>query len=72
MVGLFVAACLVALMQFLRTRDRRVLPLAVLFLCLAQARARDWRDPWRDRFHYGAGGAGLLLLFLLSRERVSH
>jgi hypothetical protein len=65
-VGFFVAATVVALMQLLRTRDWRALPLLLLFLCLAQAHSRDWRDPWRDRFHFLAGGCGLALLFVLS------
>ena len=34
-------------MQLLRTRDRRVLPLLALFLCLAEAHSRNWDDPWR-------------------------
>lgn len=66
MVPFFIAATVVALMQLLRTRDRRVLPLLVLFVCLAQAHSRDWRDPWRDRFHFLAGGCGLVLLLMLS------
>ena len=65
MVGFFIAATVVALMQLLRTRDRRVLPLLLLFVCLAQAHSRDWRDPWRDRFHFLAGGCGLVLLLML-------
>ncbi len=72
MVGFFVGATVAALLQLVRTRDRRVLPLVVLFLCLAQAHSRDWRDPWKDRFHYAAGAAGLVLLFLLSRVRPAH
>ena len=61
MVGFFIAATVVALMQLLRTRDRRVLPLLLLFVCLAQAHSRDWRD----RFHFLAGGCGLVLLLML-------
>jgi hypothetical protein len=68
-VGFFTAAVAVTLMQLWRTRDRRLLALLALFGCLAQAHGRDWRDPWRDRFHYGAGASGLALLFVLSRER---
>jgi hypothetical protein len=69
LVGFYVAAMVVALMQLVRTRDRRVLPLLALFVCLAEAHSRTWDDPWHDRFHLGAGLAGLTLLFVLGRER---
>ena len=69
MVGFYVAATVVALMQLVRTRDRRVLALLALFACLAQAHSRRWDDPWLDRFHVAAGASGLVLLFVLGRER---
>jgi hypothetical protein len=63
----FLAATATALVDFVRRRDRRVLPLVALFACLAAAHSREWWDPWRDRFHYGAGLCGLALLLMLGR-----
>ena len=50
MVGGFVAATVVTLLQFLRVRDRRLLLLAAMFAFQAQALAREWYDVWRDVF----------------------
>ena len=69
MTGFFIAATVVALMQLVRTRDRRVLGLLALFVCLALAHSRRWDDPWKDRFHYAAGASGLALLFVLAHDR---
>jgi len=65
-LAFFVAATVVALMQLLRTRDRRVLPLVLMFAFLAQAHSRDWQDPWRGRFDFLAGSCGLVLLLMLA------
>jgi hypothetical protein len=65
-VGLFVAATVVALLQYLRLRDRRLLPLVALFAFQAQALSREWWDVWKDVFQGAACAAGLLVLFLLS------
>jgi hypothetical protein len=65
LVGFFVAATVVTLMQFVRLRDKRLVPLLALFACLAIAHAQaDWyaARPW----HLAAGVAGLALLFVLS------
>lgn len=66
MVGLFVAATVVALLQYLRVRERRLLPLLALFAFQAQALSREWFDVWRDIYQAAACGAGLVLLLLLS------
>ncbi len=66
MVGGFVAATVVTLLQFLRVRDRRLLLLAAMFAFQAQALAREWYDVWRDVFQIGVCAAGLGLLFALS------
>ena len=66
MVGFFVAATVVTLIQLLRVRERRLLPLLALFVLLALAHSREWWDPWGRRFHLAAGGAGLALLAALS------
>jgi hypothetical protein len=66
MVGFFVAATVVTLVQLLRLHDRRLLALLALFLLLALAHSRAAGDPWARRFHLAAGTAGLGLLVLLS------
>ncbi len=66
MVGGFVAATVVTLIQYLRLRDRRLLLLAALFAFQAQALAREWWDVWRDVFQSGVCAAGLGLLLALS------
>ena len=73
MVGFFVAATVVTALAFLRVKDRRLLLLLALFVCLAEAHSLEWWDPWKDRFHFAAGFAGLgLLLVLASRHRSEH
>ena len=70
---MFVATLVVALLQFLRVRDRRLLPLLALFACLALAESReDWL--LRRFFQGGAVAAGLSLVAVLSRPdgRPSH
>ena len=71
MVGLFVAGTVVALLQFLRVRDRRLLLVAAMFACQSQALAREWYDVWRDVFQVGVCVAGLALVLGLS-PRVAH
>ena len=66
MVGLFVAATVVSLLQFLRVRDRRLLLLAAMFAFQSQALGREWYDVWRDVFQAGVCAAGLGLLLALS------
>jgi hypothetical protein len=65
-VGAFVAATVVTLLQFLRHRDRRLLLLATMFAFQAQALGREWYDVWRDVFQVGVCAAGLALLLALS------
>ena len=66
MVGGFIAATVVSLLQYLRVRDRRVLLLAAMFAFQSQALAREWYDVWRDVFQAGVCAAGLGLLLALS------
>ena len=72
LAGFFVAATVVTLLQFLRLRDRRLLPLLAVFACLSLAHAQaDWYRAWP--YHLAAGVAGLVLLLVLSpRQRPSH
>ncbi len=66
MVGAYVAATVVALIQYLRLKDRRVLLLVALFACQSQALAREWFDFWKEVFQSGACAAGLVLLLALT------
>lgn len=70
-IGFFVAATVVALMQFLRTHDKRVLPLMVLFLAQAGAYVFEWWEPWRWRLEVMSGLAGLVLLACLDPHLTS-
>jgi hypothetical protein len=65
LAGFFVAATVVTLLQFVRVREWRLLPLLALFACLAMAHSRDdWfaARPW----HIAAGLAGLAILVILT------
>jgi hypothetical protein len=64
--GLFVAGAVVTVVQFLRLRDRRLLPLAFLFAFWGGAQAREPWEPWHRRFQVAALASGLALLAMLS------
>jgi hypothetical protein len=66
MVAFLVAATVVTLLQYLRVRDQRLLPLLGLFACLALGHFRGEWDPWGRAFHFGAGTMGLVELLMLS------
>jgi hypothetical protein len=72
LAGFFVASTVVTLLQFLRLRDWRLVPLLGVFACLALAHAQtDWYAA--RPYHLAAGVAGLVLLLVLSpRQRPSH
>jgi len=64
----YVAASVAALIQWLRVRDRRLLPLLLMFLSLAVAHHQsDWYAA--RPYHVAAGLAGLALLVMLGRPR---
>ncbi len=66
MVGAYVAATVVALVQYLRLKDRRLLLLVALFAFQAQALAREWFDAWKDVFQMLACTCALALLLVLT------
>lgn len=72
MTGFFVAAMVVALVRYLRTRERLILPLLALFTCLALAHSREWWDVWNMRWHLAAGVMGLWLLVLVGPRPRAH
>lgn len=66
MVAFHVAATVVTLLQYLRVREKRLLPLLALFALLAVAHSRGEWDVLGRLFHLAAGLAGLALLVMLS------
>ena len=68
MEGLFVAGAVITVVQFVRLRDRRLLPLAFLLAFLAGAEGREPWEAWRRRFQVAALASGLTLLAMLSIE----
>ena len=66
--GLFVAGAVITVVQFVRLRDRRLLPLALLLAFLAGTEAREPWEAWRLRFRVAALASGLVLLTMLSIE----
>jgi hypothetical protein len=56
----------VAGLQYLRTRDTRVLWLAVLFAELAAGRTRGLADGWVRIWDLAAAATGLALAFFLA------
>ena len=66
MLAFFVASTAVTLLQYLRLRDRRLLPLLALFAFLGLAHSRGEWDRWGRLCHFAAGASGLVLLVALS------
>jgi hypothetical protein len=61
--GIWVGVLVVALLRFVRSRERRLIPVMALFALLAIAQTRE---PWswsRPLWFLAAGGAGLALVF---------
>jgi hypothetical protein len=71
MVGLYVAAAVVTLMQLLRWRERRLLPLSGLFAFLAVARSLEAASPWGVAFEVAAIASGLVLLAMLTPRHIA-
>jgi hypothetical protein len=66
LVAFHLAAALVTVYQLVRGRDRRLLPLALLFAFLALGfHLGEW-DRFGRLFLYGAGICGLALLLALT------
>jgi hypothetical protein len=65
-VSFFVAGAVVTLVQLVRVRETKLLPLLALFLCLGLAHTYEYWEIWFERFHLLAGTAALVLVFLVS------
>jgi hypothetical protein len=66
LVAFHLAAAVLVSYQLVRSRERRLLPLLLLFLCLALG---FHLGPWNNfgrLFLYAAGICGLVLLFVLT------
>jgi hypothetical protein len=68
-IGIYVAATVVVLVQYLRLRDRHLLPLAALFALQTLALSRERDDLWRLISQGAACASGLLLLLALTLRR---
>jgi len=66
MVGLYVAATVVTLMQLLRRHERRLLPLLASFASLAVARFLGPQSRLAAGFEVAAIAAGLVLVAMLT------
>jgi hypothetical protein len=66
MLGFYVAATVVTLLQFLRLRDGRLLALLLLFACAAAARFFECWTVAAHLLDLASGGAGLALVYLLA------
>jgi predicted acyltransferase len=64
-IGAFIAATVVALAQYVRTRDRRLLPLMAMFLLQASSLSLESWDRWRDLFQAAVCLAGVVLVLML-------
>jgi hypothetical protein len=63
--GFFVAATVAALVQWLRLKEKRLLPLLAMFALLSLA---HFQEEWfaARRYHLAAGVSGLVLLVMIS------
>ena len=66
MIGGFIAATVVAVAQYVRTRDRRLLPLMAMFLLQAFSLSRESWDRGKDLSQAAVILAGLVLVLMLS------
>lgn len=71
MIGAYVASMVVTLVQYVRLRDRRLLPLLALFAFQALALTRDWWDYKKEVFQTASCASGLVLLLVLTLRRAA-
>jgi hypothetical protein len=66
LTGIYVGVAVVALLRFLRSRERKLLPVLLLFTLLALAHFGELSTRAAGLLHLAAGLAGLGLVFLLA------
>jgi hypothetical protein len=65
-VAFFIAATVVTLLQFVRVRERRLLPLIALFALTAAGHNLEEGSAWSRLAHMSAGASGLALVVMLT------
>jgi hypothetical protein len=68
MAGVYVGVLVVALLRFIRSRERKLVPVLALFALLAVAQACEPYGRARPFWHFAAGLAGLALVFTLAPQ----
>jgi len=68
-IGAFVAATVVALVQYIRSREPTLLPLAAMLAFQAFALSRDPGDIWRTLSQGAVCLAGLVVIFVIPTRR---
>ena len=71
-VSFFVAATVVTLIQYLRVREPKLIPLLALFSFLGLAHTYEYWEPWFKWIHLLAGAAVLFLMYLVSPRHHPH
>jgi len=64
-IGAFIAATVVALVQYVRSRERMLLPLMAMLALQAFALSRESGDVWKDISQGAVCLAGLVLIFVI-------
>jgi hypothetical protein len=64
--GVYVGVLVVALLRFVATGNRRLIPVLLLFLLLLVAHTRPPWSPWTSLWHLAAGFAGLAVVLAIA------
>ncbi len=70
-VAFFIAATVVTILQYIRMRERRLLPLMALFALMAMGHSLG-DTGWGRLFQMLGGTAGLVLLVMLTPRHPPH
>jgi hypothetical protein len=71
MGGVYVGVVVVALVRFVQTRQRRLLPVMLLFVLLAVAATREPGSRWTAAWHLAAGLAGIAVVVTVAPRPVA-
>jgi hypothetical protein len=71
-IAVYVAAAVVALVQYFRLRERWLLPMAFVLALESAAHFRGEWDPWGRLFHVGAALAALALVLAVAPRLPAH